>query len=152
MFNAAQVHLGLNHLPLGFVLVGFPLLAVALLRRSAELKTTACVLLILSALAAIPTFFSGEPAEEPVEHRSGVSKMVIHEHEEAGELAAILSGVLGGLALAAWLFEKLRRPLPSVAWWGLVLFGAVSLGILIRTAHLGGLIRHEELAAPAEKS
>lgn len=145
--NAAQIHLGLNHLPIGLALVGVPLLAIALWRKSSELKATALVLMILSALATIPTFLSGEPAEEIIEHRPGVSKSVIHEHEEAGEFALIIVGILGGLAIAGWLFEKLKKPLPTSAWWGLVLLGVVSLGVFVRTAHLGGLIRHDELSA-----
>lgn len=99
------------------VRVGVPLLAVALWRRSSELKATASVLLILSALTAIPAFLSGEPAEEIIEHRPGVSKTVIHEHEEAGEFTLIAIGILGGLVLAAGLFEKFKKPLPSGAWW-----------------------------------
>lgn len=143
--NAAQIHLGLNHLPLGLALVGVPLLAIALWRKSSELKTTASILLIVSALAAIPTFLSGEPAEEIIEHRPGVSKTVIHEHEEAGEFTLIAIGILGGLVLAAGLFERFKKPLPSGAWWGVFFLGVLSLGIFVRTAHLGGLIRHDEL-------
>jgi len=144
--NAAQIHLGLNHLPIGLVLVGVPLLAIALWRKSPELKATALVLMVLSALATIPTFLSGEPAEEIIEHRPGVSEAVIHEHEEAGESALIIIGILGGLVIAGWLFERFKRPLPIGAWWGLVFLGVVSLAVFVRTAHLGGLIRHDELS------
>lgn len=143
--NAAQIHLGLNHVPIGLVLVGVPLLAVALWRKSSELRITAAALLILAALASIPTFLSGEPAEEIIEHRAGVSEAVIHEHEEAGEFAFILISVLGGVVLLGLAFEKLKGPLPAGAWWGVVLLGILSLGVFFRTAHLGGLIRHDEL-------
>jgi uncharacterized membrane protein len=145
MISAAQVHLALNHLPMGLALVGVPLLGIALWRRSSELKAVGSLLLILAAVAAVPTFLSGEPAEEIVEHLPGVSKDVIHGHEESGEIALIWSGVLGALVLGAMCFERFKRPLPSSVWWGLVLMGAVCLGIFVRTAHLGGLIRHEEI-------
>lgn len=145
MINGAQIHLGLNHLPIAFTLVGVALLAVALKRKSLELKTAASILVILSAIVALPVYFSGESAEEIVEHRPGVSGNVIHEHEEAGEFAFIFVEVLGALTLALFLFERFKRNLPPQMWWGVVLLGVINLAIFIRTAHLGGLIRHDEL-------
>lgn len=143
--NAAQVHLALNHLPIGLVVVGAPLLLAAILRKSNELKAAASIVLLFSALTAIPVFLSGEPAEEIVEHRAGVSEGIIHEHEEAAELSLILIEVIGVLVLAAWLFERFRAPLPPAVWFGILGLTLVSLGLFIRTAHLGGLIRHEEI-------
>lgn len=143
--NAAQVHLALNHLPIGLVIVGVPLLLTAILRKSKELKGAASILLMLSALTAIPVFLSGEPAEEIVEHRAGVSERVIHEHEEAAELSLIFIEILGALVLGAWLFERFKRPMPSPIWFGILALGIVNLGLFVRTAHLGGLIRHDEL-------
>lgn len=143
--NAAQVHLALNHVPIGLVLVGVPLLLAAILRSSKELKGAAAIVLVFSALTAIPAYLSGEPAEEIVEHRAGVSEKVIHEHEEAAELSLIFVEILGALVLAAWLFERFKAPLPSSAWFAISLLGLVNLGLFVRTAHLGGLIRHDEL-------
>lgn len=143
--NAAQVHLALNHLPIGLVIVGVPLLLAAILRRSKELKGAASIVLMLSALTAIPVFLSGEPAEEIVEHRAGVSERIIHDHEEAAELSLIFIEILGALVFAAWLFERFKRPTPSPIWFGILALGMVNLGLFVRTAHLGGLIRHDEL-------
>ncbi len=143
--NAAQIHLALNHLPIGLVLVGVPLLLAAILRKSKELKGAASMILMLSALTAIPVFLSGEPAEEIVEHRPGVTERVIHEHEEAAELSLIFVEILGALVLAAWLFDRFKAPTPSRAWVGIVALGLLNLGLFVRTAHLGGLIRHDEL-------
>ncbi len=150
--NAAQVHLALNHLPIGLVIVGVPLLLAALLRKSKELKAAASIVLMLSALTSIPVFLSGEPAEEIVEHREGVSETFIHDHEEAAELSLIFIEILGALVLAAWLFERFRRPTPVSIWLGILALGVVSLGLFIRTAHLGGLIRHDELRSGAAMS
>lgn len=144
--NAAQIHLGLNHLPIAFTLIGIPLLVIALKRNSLELKATASMLIVLSALVALPVYFSGDSTEEIVEHRPGVSEKVIHEHEEAGEFALIFVEIFGALTLALFLFERFKRHLPPAMWWGLVLLGLINIVIFIRTAHLGGLIRHDELS------
>lgn len=143
--NAAQIHLALNHLPIGLVVVGAPLLLAAILRKSKELKAAASIILMFSALTAIPVFLSGEPAEEIVEHRAGVSERVIHEHEEAAELSLIIIEVLGALVLFVWLFERFRAPVPPAVWFGILGLTLITLGLFIRTAHLGGLIRHDEI-------
>lgn len=143
--NAAQIHLALNHLPIGLVLIGVPILLAAILRKSRELKTTASILLMLSALVTVPVFLTGEPAEEVVEDRVGVSEAIIHEHEEAAELSLIFIALLGSLTFAAWLFERYRTPAPSTVWLGILALGIINVGLFLRTAHLGGLIRHEEI-------
>jgi uncharacterized membrane protein len=147
--NPAQIHLALNHLPMGLVLVGVPLLAAALLRKSKELRGAASIILIFSALSAIPVYLSGEPAEEVVEHRTGVTSSTIHEHEEAAELSMIIIEVLGALVLVVCLLEWFKRSVPMAVWYGLLVLGGVSFGLMARTAHLGGLIRHDELRAGA---
>ena len=100
---------------------------------------------MLAAVTTVPVFLSGEPAEEIVEHRPGVSERVIHEHEEMGELTLIFVAIAGIFALGAWLFERLKAPAPQAVWFALLFVGIVNLALFVRTAHLGGLIRHDEL-------
>ena len=78
-------------------------------------------------------------------HRSGISNDAIEDHEEAAEVSLILVEILGALTLGAWLFERLKRPAPSAIWWGIFAFGIAILVFFVRTAHLGGLIRHDEI-------
>lgn len=44
-------------------------------------------------------------------------------------------------------FERLKSPAPKPVWFALLFLGSVNLGLFVRTAHLGGLIRHDELRA-----
>ncbi|MEZ4750456.1 MAG: hypothetical protein R3B54_07455 [Bdellovibrionota bacterium] len=143
--NPAQIHLALNHLPIGLVLVAVPLLLVAMWRKSNELRSTALVLLVLAAVVALPAFLSGEPAEEVIEHMPGVSGRLIHEHEEAGEFALILSGILGLVALATLVVQR-KKQLHTGVFAGIAALGLVSLVTFVRTAHLGGVVRHPEIA------
>ncbi|MCB0404743.1 MAG: hypothetical protein KDD51_08135 [Bdellovibrionales bacterium] len=143
--NPAQIHLALNHLPIGLVLVGVPLLLIALWKKSPELRSAALVILVLAAVVSIPAFLSGEPAEEIIEHMPGVSGRLIHEHEEAGEFALILSGILGIAALAVLFFQR-KRQLPVGVFAGIAALGVVSLFAFLRTAHLGGVVRHPEIS------
>lgn len=143
--NPAQIHLALNHLPIGLVLVGVPLLVAALWRKSSELRSAALILLVLAAVVSIPAFLSGEPAEEVIEHMPGVSGRLIHEHEEAGEFALILSGILGLGALVTLVLQK-KRQLHTGVFAAIAAMGLVSLLAFVRTAHLGGVVRHPEIS------
>ena len=51
-------------------------------------------------------FLTGEPAEEVVGHLPGISEQAIEEHEEAAEVAAIVTGFAGLLGL--WLLIARR--------------------------------------------
>lgn len=147
--NAAQIHLGLNHLPVVGILFGTMILLVAMVLKNRTVRATGLALLLFASLTSVPVFLSGEPAEELVEERPGVSESDIHEHEEAGEFAlviALLTGVAAAGALATTLRPELaggrfEKPL-TIATLILALAANASL---LRTAHLGGLIRHEEL-------
>lgn len=142
--SAAHVHLMLNHVPVVLLATGAAFLAWALVRGSDELLRAGAALLVAAAVAGAPVFLTGEPAEELVEHRPGVSEAAIERHEEAAEAAIVVLGAVGVVALGG-LFAFRRRRIP--AWFGyagltLALLGA---GVLARTATLGGQIVHAEL-------
>jgi uncharacterized membrane protein len=152
--NPAQLHLALNHVPILILPTALVLLLFGYLRRSRELTTAALILTVLASLAVLPVYFSGEGAEELVEHRPGVVHDTIEEHEAAGKFALIsilATGALAALALVVGRGEAAgrgRRLLLTV-----LLVGAWATSVALRTGHLGGLIRHPEIvtgsAAPA---
>ena len=143
--SAAYIHIALNHVPVVGVWFGLLVLALALLWASEELKRAALVLFAVVGLASVPAYFSGEQAEDIVEHLPGVEHDRIEEHEDAGRFAAIAAGVLALLAAALlWAFRAPRR-LPG---WAVGIALVLSLAVaaaMVRTATLGGEIRHEEI-------
>ena len=147
------VHLTLNHVPIIGVFFALALLALAWVRRSEELADTGFVALVVLALVAIGVYFSGEAAEEAIEHLAGVSETRIEAHEEAALVAFIGMETLGAGALAAFLG---RRRVGTIRGWvgGVAVLTAIVAGLFVWTAHRGGLIRHPELrgsdAAAAE--
>lgn len=146
--NDAYLHLLLNHIPIITTAIGLLLLAAAIFwRKSADLTGAALTVLVLGALVAIPTYRTGEPAEELVEDLPGVMPMAIHDHEEAAETAVWAVG-LAGVAAAGGLITLLRRG--SAPPWLLIVtlvLAIVATALLARTANLGGKIRHPEIAA-----
>ncbi|HSE50394.1 MAG TPA: hypothetical protein VLA96_14400 [Terriglobales bacterium] len=138
-------HLVLNHVPvigMGIVLL---LLVGALLRRSAELMRATLVLIVVLGLAALGAFFTGEPAEDGVEHLPGISKATISAHEEAAELALAAMETLAVIALLGLLMWARRPAVPGWFVTVIVLGAIVTSGAMGYTANLGGKIRHTEL-------
>jgi uncharacterized membrane protein len=142
--TGVQLHLVLNHLPVFGILFGFVVLALGLWRRNESWTRLSLGMLVVVGIAAAFVMMTGESAEEAVEHLPGVSESIIHEHEEAAELTALITYALGAGALVAlWVFR--RRAMPrAVSVVALVLTMGAS-GLVAYTAHLGGQIRHTEI-------
>lgn len=156
--NAAHFHLLLNHLPVIGTIFGLLLLLFALLRKSEEVKRVALGVFVFAALAAVPTYLTGEPAEEVAEHLPGVAKALIESHETAAQFALLAVSLTGLVSLVGLVLA--RRAEKLAQWIVLVplVLALVTSGLLGWTANLGGQIRHSEIradfnpAAPAEKT
>lgn len=126
-----------------------PLLAWGIWRRSQDVIRAALSVLVVLAVTAITVFFTGEPAEELVEHLAGISEAVIEPHEKAALFATIALGVTGALALTG-LFVFRHRTIPLRIAAVLLILSLVPAGALAWTAYLGGQIRHSEIRIEAE--
>lgn len=147
--NSAYPHLLLNHVPVLGVLLGLVVLAAAMWRRHDLLGRLALTLFVASALAAIPTYLSGEPAEHVVERAVPGVEAWIEPHEDAATVSLALVELLGVLSLAA-LWMSRREPAVPGALVVLTLAVAVAAaGSLAWTADLGGQIRHSEIRGNA---
>jgi len=146
----AHLHLMLNHFTVVGSVVGFALLAWAMLRRSREAVMLSLTCNVVIALISIPVYFTGEPASDQVAHLDGVAPDAIEEHEEAANFAFAAVECVGALALAGLLLFR-TEPVPR--WFlTITLVGALlSVGTVIYTADRGRRIRHTELGwlAPA---
>lgn len=147
MFTLVHAHLLLNHLPIIITGLGLVLLAFGMSRRDDSIARTGLVFFVGAALAALPTYLTGEPAEEAVEDLPGVVKSLIEEHQDAALIAALVVGALGLYSLwALWRYRgqpALPRLVSRVA-----LVGALAgSGLMVWTGLLGGQIRHTEVRA-----
>ncbi len=145
--NGAYQHLLINHIPV----VGFPILFLVLLtgrvRKSRDLLQAGLAGVVLLALITVGVWKTGGPAAHVLTHYPGVSvtREQIHEHAEAGETGAVIAGILGGLALAAWWLSRRAEGAPK-ALVALTILGALAVsGWMGYVAHLGGLLRHPEI-------
>jgi hypothetical protein len=142
--NFAHVHLLLNHLsPLG-VLFGLLLLAAALLRKSDELLRASLVTLVVAGLLALPTYYTGEPAEKVADKMPGVTEEFIAPHEDSAEKSLVGALILAALSVTGLLLYR-GREIPRAFALVTLALAVIVTGMLAWTAHLGGLIRHVEI-------
>ncbi len=143
--NPTHLHLLLNHFPIFGSLIGMALLACGMYSKNHQVKLLGIFLLVIMALAAIPVFLTGEPAEHAVKNIADISKPMIEEHEEAAELAFWLMEVTGMLALISFFLMHRQSNYAKHALAAALLFSAITFGTMANTGYLGGQIHHSEL-------
>src|SRR5580692_3750058 len=145
--DLTHIHLLLNHFPTIGTIIGGGLFLLALIAKSDDLKRASLVILLGIALIAIPTYMSGNGAQDGIKSLPGVSKSLIEAHESSALVAIAFMEFTGAFAwLALWQFRRLRR-VPSWNLTVILLLMVVSLGLMTRASNLGGEIRHEEIRA-----
>ena len=153
--NLVHIHLLLNHWPIIGSFVGLGLFLVSVFANSDALKQTSLAFLALIALLAIPTYMSGNVAQEELKGTAGVSTAVIETHQGAALIALVFMLITGLLALIGLLRlgRMSRPPQAPVARWNSVavlLFALVTAGLMASTGNTGGAIRHPEILSGQE--
>lgn len=146
--NWAHIHLMLNHIPVLGTGFGLALLAWGMVRRNDGLQRAALAAFVVVALAAIPVYLTGEPAEDMVEHLAGTAEPAIEVHENAALVSLIGVELLGAIALAG-LFLSRATWAPVALTRAALVVSILTAGLMARTANLGGEIRHAEVRAGA---
>jgi hypothetical protein len=145
--NGPQLHLALNHLPVVGVPACFLLLAAAFARKSRDLAGAGFAGLVLVALIMIAAFKTGGPAARVVRNLPGIAPGSIHEHAEAADWGLWTMQVLGAVGIAGLWFESRAGKEPG-RLAAAALMGALFVStVMVRIAHLGGLIRHPEISS-----
>ncbi|WP_340106892.1 hypothetical protein [Rhodohalobacter sp. 8-1] len=143
--NDAYLHLVINHLPVFSMLFGLLILIWGLIKSNTAIKKLAMVLFIVGAVGSYAAVETGEGAEDIIEDFApSISHDLIHDHEEAAEIAMWFSYVTGGLALLA-LFTTGKNVRYEKVLTGVLFIAALAaVGMLMYTAYEGGKIRHPE--------
>lgn len=146
--NYAHLHLMVNHVPVIGSLIALGFLVWALATRHRALTKAALAMTLIAGASAWPATFTGEEAEEQVEDLPGFDHDLIHEHEEAAELAEYFLLGTALLALVALWLGRGEREVPR--WAGMLTLLALlaSTVLVARSAWLGGPIRHPEIVGP----
>ena len=103
--NAPHIHLLINHLPIIGLIIGILVVIFGLLTKKQVVSSVGLWITMIAGISSYPTMYSGGASEHFFEENEGqycVSEDLIHEHEEAAELAfwpCIVTGVFAGIAL-----------------------------------------------------
>jgi hypothetical protein len=146
----AHVHIVLNHVPSLGSVVGLLMLAWAILTKNDALKKSSFGVLVLIALATLPTYLSGNGARQMIAKQPGVSLGIIAVHQNAAMLTFIAMIITGTFAwFGLWEIRRFSRA-GSLATLGSLLTAAVAAGLILYTGSLGGKISHPEIRDAAD--
>lgn len=152
--NLAHIHLLLNHLPTVGFGIGLCLYVATYFGKHDSLKKVSLVLLFLIAVMALPTYVSGNAAEQTLcpekKCPADVSVNAIRAHEDAALMAFILMEATGFFAwLALW---QLRKKPILASWHGnlVLVLALATFGLMSLAAAEGGQIRHSEIREASE--
>ena len=147
--NAPHIHLLINHLPIIGLIIGVMVVISGLLLKKHAVSTVGLWITMVAGISSYPTMYSGGAAEHYMEEKESeydLNHDLIHEHEEAAELAfwpCLVTGILAGLALFGGHKSHKHTKKAEI----LVVFIGIIAIILVGKAGLtGGQIRHPEIS------
>ncbi|MFI0430131.1 hypothetical protein [Mariniflexile sp. HMF6888] len=143
--DLTHIHLILTHFPIVGTIIGIGILAYGQFAKNDDVKKVALVTFVLMAILTIPVFLTGEPAEESVEHLTGVSENIIEEHEELAKKAIWLMGLLGVFSLISFYAIIKKTTFAKMMTLITLVISLTTFGIFAKVGNLGGQIRHTEI-------
>jgi hypothetical protein len=148
--NLTHLHMLLNHVPTVGTGIALALLVLSYIRKNDALKRVTLEVFFIIALVTIPAYLSGVSAQQQIQERPDVSKIMINAHQDVALQAFLLMQLTGGIAwLALWKFRRIARWAPW-AMAAVLVLGALTLAVSAGAATLGGEIRHPEILVNEE--
>jgi uncharacterized membrane protein len=143
--NWAHLHLILNHFPIlgAFLITG--LIIFSLWKKDKEILNLTFFIMIFIGILALPAYFTGEPAEEFVEHLPGVSEQLITRHESAALYGLILTQILAAFGIVGVILQRRNWERAQRLLKPLLFLGVIDMIVMARIGNLGGEIRHSEI-------
>ena len=150
--NWAHVHLSINHIPVLGTVFGTLLLVFGMAKKNEEIKRVSLGIFVIIAVATLPVYFTGEPAEEIVEPLPGVAESILEEHEESALISFIAVGILGVAAIGVLWRYRYTDTIPKRFVVAGLILSIIVFGLMAWTADLGGKIRHSEIRSESNSA
>lgn len=150
--NFAHLHIVLNHVPSLGTIVGAVLFIASLIKNSDHLKRISLYVLVGTALATLPTYMSGNAAQQLLRKNPAIPQGLIEQHQNSAMITLVFMTITGTFAwFGLWQFRRFSRP----GRWNtsaVLFFSILTTSVILRTAYLGGDISHPEIRADREVS
>lgn len=143
--DALHLHLALNHVPVFGALFVSLLLLTALCKKDEGLKRLGLWWALALTLISIPIKFTGDYAEKAAHSQPWLIESYAEIHEQAADQATTVIFLMGTVALLALILARKGKTVPQWAFALTLLLGIATFALMVRTAYLGGLIRHAEI-------
>lgn len=149
--NLPHIHLLLNHWPVIGAFIGLGLCLLAMITKSEDLKQGTYALFALLALLSIPTYLSGNAAEQAIRNLPELPKELVESHEGAAIMAFLAIEITGMFALVGlWQFSRAAKNTAgsrSASWvtTAVLIFSVITAGLMAVAGNTGGDIRHPEI-------
>ena len=150
--NLTHLHIIIVHFAVVLVPTAAVLLALGMLKGNRTISRLAYGIFIFASAVGVAAYFLGEEAEEAVENLSGMSKSLIENHAESGEMALWFVIVLGVSAIFAYLSDLFGRSCARASAYATFVIALATAVVLGLTAQKGGMIRHPEAFTPEQIS
>ena len=141
-FDAAHLHLMVNHFPVVLSVVGLASLVVGAVWRRDFYWRAGLNLMVLAGIAAVVAILTGESAESEIRLRAFVVPGTIGAHSSAAYAALWALLVSGAIAAFAWWRARASDVMALPAWLReLVLISALAgVALVSYAAYRGGII------------
>ena len=155
MWNLAHLHIAINHVPVVLIPAVLVIVAVAGWQKSVPVLRTAIVVAWVAGLFAGASYLTGDGAADVVmaleKAQQKTLDPIVEAHDEAAGWALGASVLLAAAGVWGWRRGTVGREVTLP----LLVLSALGTVIVLRTAELGGQIRHPEarsgFVAPAEQ-
>ncbi|HVA57419.1 MAG: DUF2231 domain-containing protein [Gemmatimonadaceae bacterium] len=144
-FDAAHLHLMVNHFPVVLSIVGMASLAVGAVTRRDFYWRAGLILMVLAAIAAGVAILTGESASDEIRQRAFVVRGTIGAHSSAAYAALwalLVAGVISGYA---WWSARAREVMALPAWLRelVLILALVGASLVSYAAYRGGIIVYD---------
>lgn len=142
--NDAHLHMIVNHFPIIGLFFGIGILIFGILKKNSLVLNIAYVIFVFCMIMGKVSMFTGDKAEDVVENL-GISRDIIHNHEELAEGFMKIMYLLG-LASILGLFANAKKHSKALLLSYLILIISIVGTVLAKPVGTsGGEIRHTEI-------
>lgn len=142
---ATHLHLMLTHFSIVGTIIGMGILIYGLFKNNDDIKKVALTIFIITGIIVVPIYFTGEWSKLIVEKLPEISSNFVKSHEDIAIQSIFLTGILILFSIFALIAINKKLKFVKIIIILTLLVSLITFGFFIKTANLGGQIRHSEI-------
>lgn len=142
---ATHLHLMLTHFSIVGTIIGMGILIYGLFKNNDDIKKVALTIFIITGIIVVPIYFTGEWSKLIVEKLPEISSNFVKSHEDIAIQSIFLTGILILFSIFALIAINKKLKFVKIIIILTLLVSLITFGFFIKTANLGGQIRHTEI-------